>query len=63
MECKRQQNIESCTCPHNSCDKYGLCCDCIRNHLAKQQLPGCCFPPEAEACDHSFKAFVNAWGL
>jgi hypothetical protein len=41
-----------------------MCCDCLQYHLKAKQLPGCCFPPEAERTyDRSFQAFVKAWGL
>jgi hypothetical protein len=41
-----------------------VCCACIQQHLAKKQLPGCCFPPEAEKTyDRSFENFARAWNL
>jgi len=47
-----------------SCGRRGVCCDCIQYHLASKQLPGCCFPPEAEASyDRSFANFAKAWNL
>ena len=64
MECKRERNLASCTCTYTACDKTGICCDCIAYHLAKRQLPGCCFPPDAERTyDRSFEAFAKAWDL
>ena len=65
MECKKDNNIQDrCTCTYTSCDKTGVCCDCIEYHLAQRQLPGCCFPPEAEKTyDRSFEAFARAWNL
>jgi len=63
MECNKQENQQSCTCTY-SCSRKGMCCECIRYHLSARQLPGCCFPPEAEKTyDRSFEAFVRAWGL
>jgi len=33
-------------------------------HLANKELPGCCFPAEAEkSYDRSFRAFAKAWKL
>ena len=56
--------MENCGCTYTSCGKRGICCDCIASHLASRQLPGCCFPPEAEKTyDRSFKAFAEAWEL
>ena len=64
MECKQKTNAASCACTYMSCDRRGLCCECIRYHLASRQLPGCCFPPAAEKTyDRSFKAFAKALGL
>ncbi len=63
MECKKQENLDRCGCTY-SCDRKGVCCDCLAYHLASRQLPGCCFPPEAEKTyDRSFKAFAKAWKL
>ncbi len=64
MECKKEENLQHCTCTYASCDKHGLCCECIQYHLASRELPGCCFPPAAEKTyDRSFKAFARAWKL
>ena len=63
MECKKEQNIANCTCTY-SCGTKGMCCDCISSHLSKKQLPGCCFPPDAEKTyDRSFAMFAKAWKL
>jgi len=64
MECKKQRNLEICGCTYTSCERRGVCCDCIANHLKSQQLPGCCFPSEVEKTyDRSFAAFAKAWDL
>ncbi len=64
MECKKDRNTKICTCTYASCGRHGVCCDCLQYHLAMRQLPGCCFPPEAEATyDRSFEAFARAWNL
>jgi len=64
MECTKKTTSDNCLCTYTSCSRRGVCCDCIAYHLANQQLPGCCFPPEAEKTyDRSFKAFGKAWGL
>ena len=63
MECKRQENLKRCICTAG-CGTKGVCCDCLSYHLAQRQLPGCCFPPEAEKTwDRSFRNFAKAWGL
>ncbi len=64
MECKKQENTKRCKCTYSSCDKTGVCCDCIAYHLAQRELPGCCFPPAAEKTyDRSFEAFARVWKL
>ena len=64
MECKQDSNLKTCACTYTSCGKRGICCDCIASHLANRELPGCCFPPEAEKTyDRSFKAFAKTWKL
>jgi len=64
MECKKAQNEANCACTYMSCGNRGVCCDCLQYHLAKRQLPGCCFPREAEKTyDRSFANFAKAWGL
>ena len=64
MDCKQAANAKNCTCTYTSCDKRGACCDCLQYHLAQKQLPGCCFPSEAERTyDRSFANFARAWNL
>ncbi|MCI0498692.1 MAG: DUF6485 family protein [Planctomycetales bacterium] len=64
MECRKKQNLEFCKCTYPGCGSKGICCECLRYHLQSKQLPGCCFPPEAEkTCDRSFRAFARAWNL
>ena len=61
---KKDKNLDFCTCTYTSCERQGACCDCIQYHLKSRQLPGCCFPPEAEKTyDRSFAAFAKAWDL
>jgi len=53
-------NQEHCTCSAVDCDKHGRCCECLRAHLSMKQLPGCCFPAQAEkAGQRSFAQFVS----
>lgn len=63
--CKNEEKNKSfCTCSYPGCPRHGICCECLQYHLKKQQLPGCCFPPDAEKTyDRSFRNFVRAWKL
>lgn len=64
MDCKLAENAKNCTCTYTSCSRRGACCECLQYHLRNKQLPGCCFPPEAEKTyDRSFQAFARAWKL
>lgn len=60
MECKKTTNAKNCACTYLSCGNRGLCCDCIESHLKRRELPGCAFPPDAEATyDRSFAHFAR----
>ncbi len=64
MDCNKKQNLENCTCSYPGCSRKGMCCECLRYHLSSKQLPGCCFPKDAERTyDRSFAAFAKAWQL
>lgn len=58
-----EKNLRRCGCTYMSCSNRGTCCECLHSHLAKRELPGCCFPPDVEKTyDRSFDAFIRAWG-
>lgn len=60
--CKQEENLVHCTCTYTSCDKRGVCCDCIKSHRDKGEIPGCLFPPKAEATyDRSIEKFIEVW--
>jgi hypothetical protein len=60
MECKQPRNLAQCACTYASCERKGLCCDCLRYHLQSRELPGCCFPKDAEKTyDRSFEHFAR----
>lgn len=49
MECLRNdENLESCNCTYEPCERKGMCCECIVYHRKKKQLPACYFSGEAE---------------
>ncbi|HOD52778.1 MAG TPA: DUF6485 family protein [Candidatus Hydrogenedentes bacterium] len=64
-ECvNKDRNMSFCTCSYPGCSRHALCCECIQTHLRSRQLPGCCFPADAERTyDRSFEAFARAWKL
>ncbi|MDO4575087.1 MAG: DUF6485 family protein [Planctomycetia bacterium] len=59
MECKKDENKGHCTCTYD-CPRRGLCCECVKYHLAKRQVPGCFFSKAGEASyDRSFEHFAK----
>lgn len=59
MECKKDHNQENCNCSY-SCDKKGVCCDCVAYHRKLGQLPACYFPNDVERTyDRSISNFIN----
>ena len=53
MEGKQEENKKGCQCTYPGCSRKGICCGCIRHHLANRELPGCCaenFQDENFAC-------------
>ena len=61
MECKKESNKGMCTCSFN-CSRMGVCCDCVKHHRDKGQIPGCFFSKEGKATgDRSIEAFIADW--
>ena len=63
-DCPNQaRNLKDCTCTYTSCGKRGMCCECVANHRASGQLPGCFFTKKGEATyDRSFAGFIKDRG-
>lgn len=69
MECQKDKNLETCPCTYPprlegeagpGCPRKGMCCECLKYHLASDELPACCFSLEAEKTfDRSFKKFIE----
>ena len=41
MDCKVESNKEKCACPNTDCERRGVCCECLKAHLASRSLPMC----------------------
>lgn len=53
-------NMEECNCSYEFCDKKGKCCECVRYHRSRGELPACYFPDEVERTyDRSIERFVK----
>ena len=49
MNCQNKaNNAKVCGCSYPGCSRKGICCECVRYHLASNEIPGCFFPPEFE---------------
>lgn len=58
-QCKREENLKGCPCTYD-CAKKGVCCECIRHHRERGELPACYFPPDAEKTyDRSVEKFIE----
>jgi len=62
MGCENQKrNLENCNCTY-SCEKKGICCDCLQYHRSMNQLPACYFPKDAEKTyDRSIRYFLELY--
>jgi Domain of unknown function (DUF6485) len=61
-ECPNQpKNLAQCPCTYESCDKKGICCECLHYHRGMGQLPACYFTPEVERTyDRSIARFLKS---
>lgn len=60
MECNIQRNLDFCTCTYEPCSRKGKCCECVKYHRSKNELPGCFFSKEAEKTyDRSIRRFIR----
>ncbi len=44
----KKKNLSICNCSYVSCERKGVCCECISYHRSNQELPACFFPAGAE---------------
>jgi hypothetical protein len=60
MQCKKEKNLVNCPCTYD-CNLKGICCECIKEHRKKGELPACYFSPEAEKTyDRSIENFIKS---
>ncbi len=59
MNCKKEENLSNCKCTYPGCPRKGICCECIKYHREKNELPGCYFTKEEERkYDRSIDNFI-----
>ena len=60
MECRKEKNLKDCPCTYPDCPHKGICCECIKYHREKNELPACYFSKKVEASfDRSIKNFLK----
>jgi hypothetical protein len=64
MECKKEENQKGCTCTATNCSNRGVCCECVKYHRERKELPGCFFSPDAEKTwDRTIANFIKCQKL
>lgn len=59
MECKKEENKKDCPCTY-TCSKKGICCECIKYHRERNELPACYFSKDTEKTyDRSKEKFIQ----
>lgn len=62
MECKKEENKVECTCTATTCSNRGVCCQCVKYHRERKELPGCFFSLAAErSWDRSIENFISTY--
>ncbi len=60
MECKKEKNLKNCSCTYPGCPRKGICCECVKYHRQKNQIPGCFFNEKSEKTyDRSVENFIK----
>ena len=61
-ECNAKVNKARCNCSYEPCSRKGTCCECIKYHWEKGQLPACFFPNDVEKTyDRSIGKFIETY--
>lgn len=59
MECNKEKNLKECNCSYEPCSRKGICCECIKYHKERGELPACYFSGKDEkSYDRSIRKFV-----
>jgi len=52
-DCNQEELLKNCTCTYD-CSRRGKCCECMKYHLAMDQLPGCAFAKISKDAEKSY---------
>jgi len=56
----QEENRANCPCTYEPCERKGICCECLKYHLERKELPACFFPKEIEKTfDRSIERFLE----
>lgn len=58
MDCKKEINLKNCPCTYN-CSRKGICCECVKHHRERGQLPACYFTKEEKTYNRSIDYFLK----
>jgi len=59
--CTIEENKRNCNCTY-TCNKKGICCECLSYHRQMGELPACYFPDDIEAgYDRSITNFIRVY--
>ena len=54
VDCNHEKTKNSfCTCTY-SCSRRGKCCECVKYHIAMDQLPGCFFAKISKDAERTY---------
>ena len=55
-----EESRAQCPCTYEPCSRKGICCECIRHHWERKELPACFFPKDVERTyDRSVEKFIE----
>lgn len=61
VECKAEENKMDCNCTY-PCDRKGMCCECLRYHWNRGEVPACFFPKNVEKTyDRTIENFIRVY--
>ena len=61
IDCSKESNKKNCNCSY-PCDKKGICCECLKYHRQRLELPACYFPDNVEKTyDRSIQNFIKIY--
>lgn len=61
VECMVKENKMVCNCTY-SCNRKGMCCECLKYHRSHHELPACFFSnTDEKTYDRSIENFIRLY--